>query len=63
MSFLLLTMDEEAVMLFERMLTGADVPSETMETSAVALSVVSFEKDKKEEGFDKEGLETAAVQC
>ena len=55
--------NEEAVTAFERLLTGADIPSETMETSAVALSVVSFEKDKKEEGFDKEGLETAAVQC
>ena len=53
--------NEEAVTAFERLLTGADIPSETMETSAVTSGVVSFEADKEEEGFDKEGLETASV--
>ena len=52
MSFVSLPMDEEAVTAFERSLTGADVPGETMETLAVTLGVVSFEEDEEQEGFD-----------
>ena len=61
MSFMSLTTDEEAVTAFERSLTGADVPDETMEILAMASNVVPSEEDKEEEGFDEEGLETAAV--
>ena len=49
MSFVSLTTDEEAITTFERLLTGANVPGETMETSAVMLGVVSFEEDEEEE--------------
>ena len=52
MSFISLTTDEEAVTVFERLLTGSDVPGETMETLAVTLGVVSFEEDEEQEGFD-----------
>ena len=63
MSFISLTTDEEAVTVFERLLTGSDVPGETMETLLVTSGVVSSEEDEEEEGFDEEGLETAAFRC
>ena len=63
MSFMSLLTYEEAVTVFESLLTGADVPAETMETSPVTSGVVLFEVDKEEQGLDEEGLETAAIGC
>ena len=61
MSFMSLAIDEETVTAFERSLTGADVPGEIMETSAVTSGVASPEEDEEEEGSDEEGSETSAV--
>ena len=63
MSFMSLTTDKKAVTVFERLLTGTDVASETMEISAVTSGVVSLEEDTEEGGSDEEGVETAALCC
>ena len=64
MSFMSLTTNEEAVMAFERSLTGTnDVPGETIKTSSVTSGAVSLEEYKEEEGFYEEGLGTAVFCC
>ena len=42
----------------ETLLTGADGVCDTMEASVVASGVLVLDDDNKEDGCDKDGLET-----